>query len=173
MPAPAADCVVDPSTAAPSRASADGDIPNINPATGLSTDYLNHFTEAIMMLDMLASTPECVDDLRAWRPKTYVEHFTGSRFKDRDAVIRAYEAADPAVRDALDRVSATLNIVLTQARDMMVAHRSAPSADALARRTVTRLRPLMARAAAVINGLDVRAAERHGPQAAVDAILAR
>ena len=35
---------------------------NINPATGLATDYLNHFNEAIMLLEMLSSCPECRDD---------------------------------------------------------------------------------------------------------------
>ena len=30
---------------------------NINPATGLATDYLNHFNEAIMLLDMLSKLP--------------------------------------------------------------------------------------------------------------------
>ena len=27
---------------------------NINPVTGLATDYLNHFNEAIMLLEMLS-----------------------------------------------------------------------------------------------------------------------
>ena len=58
---------------------------NINPATGLSTDYLNHFTEAIMLLEMLSSCPECLDDFLGWRPKSYREHFAASRFSDRDA----------------------------------------------------------------------------------------
>jgi len=154
-------------------APASRDVPHINPATGLSTDYLNHFTEAIMMLDMLATAPECVDDLRAWRPKTYIEHFADSGFRDREAVVRAYEAADPAVRDALERVSNTLNIVLTQARDIMMAHHAGPSAAALTRSAVTRLRPLVARAAAVINGSEVRAAEQHEPQPAIDAMFVR
>jgi hypothetical protein len=65
-------------------------MPNINPSTGLSTDYLNHFTEAVMALEMAADIPECLDDLRAWQPKTYLEHFAASRFSNRDAVIRAY-----------------------------------------------------------------------------------
>ena len=30
---------------------------NINPATGLATDYLNHFNEAIILLDMLSKPP--------------------------------------------------------------------------------------------------------------------
>jgi hypothetical protein len=171
MPAPAADCPVEPDGAAPCQAPAGRDIPNINPSTGLSTDYLNHFTEAIMMLEMIASMPECLDDLRAWRPKTYAEHFAASRFSDRDTVIRAYEAADPAIREALDRVSGTLNIVLSQARDMMVAHWNAPVAETLAQGAVGRLRPLIARAATVINGSEIGAAEGRGPQGAIDAIF--
>ncbi|MEO8318885.1 MAG: hypothetical protein ABI561_11235, partial [Bradyrhizobium sp.] len=32
---------------------------NINPRTGLATDYLNHFNEAIMLLEMVPDMPEC------------------------------------------------------------------------------------------------------------------
>jgi hypothetical protein len=32
---------------------------NINPTTWLATDYLNHFNEAIMLLEMLPCAPEC------------------------------------------------------------------------------------------------------------------
>ena len=39
---------------------------NINPATGLATDYLNHFNEAIMLLEMLSSCPECRVDFLGW-----------------------------------------------------------------------------------------------------------
>ena len=66
-------------------------IPYINPVTGLSTDYLNHFSEAVMVLEMAATVPECLEDLRAWRPKTYCEHFASSSFSERDAVIAAYD----------------------------------------------------------------------------------
>src|SRR5262249_29185455 len=41
---------------------------NINPVTGLATDYLNHFNEAIMMLELAPQVPECIDDFCAWRP---------------------------------------------------------------------------------------------------------
>ena len=65
--------------------------------TGLSTDYLNHFTEADHGAgDAAGTVPECLDDLLAWEPKTYREHFAASRFSNRDAIIAAYEAADPA-----------------------------------------------------------------------------
>src|ERR1700728_4728096 len=76
---------------------------NINPATGLATDYLNHFNEAIMLLDLVASMPECLPDLMAWHPMSYQDHFAGSNFKDRDLAVMAYDAADPAARRDLER----------------------------------------------------------------------
>ena len=35
---------------------------NINPRTGLATDYLNHFNEAIMLLEMIPDIPESAED---------------------------------------------------------------------------------------------------------------
>src|SRR5690348_6148442 len=71
---------------------------NIKPATGLATDYLNHFNEAIMLLEMLTSAAECKEDLLAWRPMSYREHFAASKFKHRDLAIAAYETADSVFR---------------------------------------------------------------------------
>src|SRR5450830_1066934 len=71
---------------------------NINPRTGLATDYLNHFNEAIMLLEMLSSCPDCRDDFLGWRPMSYREHFEASRFKGRVLAIAAYDAADPSLR---------------------------------------------------------------------------
>jgi hypothetical protein len=41
---------------------------NINPRTGLATDYLNHFNEAIMLLEMIPDMPECAEDFLGWQP---------------------------------------------------------------------------------------------------------
>jgi hypothetical protein len=70
---------------------------NINPRTGLATDYLNHFNEAIMLLEMVPDMPECAEDFMGWQPLTYAEHFTASNFKARDLAIAAYEAADARI----------------------------------------------------------------------------
>jgi hypothetical protein len=51
---------------------------NINPRTGLATDYLNHFNEAIMLLEMIPDMPECAEDFLGWQPLSYREHFTAS-----------------------------------------------------------------------------------------------
>src|SRR6266496_1966746 len=63
---------------------------NINPQTGLATDYLNHFNEAIMLLEMIPDMPECAQDFLLWYPLSYREHFMASHFKARDLAIEAY-----------------------------------------------------------------------------------
>jgi hypothetical protein len=71
---------------------------NINPRTGLATDYLNHFNEAIMLLEMIPDMPECAEDFLSWHPLSYSEHFTASNFKARDLAISAYDSADASIR---------------------------------------------------------------------------
>ena len=65
--------------------------PTSIPAPGLATDYLNHFNEAIMLLEMVPDMPECAEDFLTWTPLSYAEHFWASNFKARDLAIEAYE----------------------------------------------------------------------------------
>jgi len=147
---------------------------NINPATGLSTDYLNHFNEAIMLLEMFTSFPDCVDDILAWHPMTYREHFAASPFKDRAIAISAYDAADPTVRRSLDMLADTMNAVLDTARAAMSAKLPPETAAILASRTATILKPLIARAGAVINGdPEDYSGGIDAPQIAVDMLFER
>src|ERR1041384_2667321 len=85
---------------------------NINPKTGLATDYLNHFHEAVMLLDLLPHTPECIVELIGWEPLSYEEHFAASHFKDKDLAIAAYAAAEPTARMRLDELADTMNALL-------------------------------------------------------------
>ena len=172
MLAPAADRGIDPSAPASSTATSGRGGPNINPSTGLSTDYLNHFTEALMVLEMVGTVPECLDDLRAWQAKTYAEHFAASHFSNRDTIIAAYQSADPAVRTALDETSDVLNAMVWRTRELVLRHIGTAEVEAVARRALDRLRPLIARTAALINGTAFEP-DRQGPQAAVDAIFGR
>ena len=68
---------------------------NVNPHTGFATDYLNHFNEAIMLLELLSDVPECREDFFAWQPKKYDEHFAASKSKHRDFAIAAYSKLIP------------------------------------------------------------------------------
>ena len=145
---------------------------NINAATGLATDYLNHFNEAIMLLEMLSSCPECRDDFLGWRPMSYREHFATSRFKGRAIAIAACDAADPNLRGCLDTSAGTMTAVLEATRAAMKSNIPPESAVALAERAATLLRPLVARAGAMINGEDTAdAVEPVTPQAVVDRLM--
>src|ERR1700687_5186756 len=86
---------------------------NINPRTGLATDYLNHFNEAIMLLEMIPDIPDCAEDFLAWYPLSYAEHFTLSNFKARDLAIEAYELADTSTRAEFDNITSTMTSILT------------------------------------------------------------
>ena len=145
---------------------------NINPATGLATDYLNHFNEAIMLLEMLSSCPDCLDEFLSWRPKSYREHFAASNFKGRALAIAAYDAAEPNLRGCLDTLAGTMIAVLEATRAAMHADLPQPAAVALADRAAALLRPLVARAGAVINGEDsAEPGEPAPPQAMVDRLM--
>lgn len=75
---------------------------NINANTLLATDYLNHFNEIIMLLEMIPSMPECFDDAAEWAPKSYADHFRDSCFSDAELAILAYENAPRNYRQAFD-----------------------------------------------------------------------
>src|SRR6201987_1491636 len=86
---------------------------NINPQTGLATDYLNHFNEANMLLEMIPDMPECAEDFQQWQPLSYAEHFTASNFKARDLAISAYDSSDPDIRAEFDQMTETMTSILT------------------------------------------------------------
>lgn len=75
---------------------------NINPDTGLATDYLNHYNEVAMLIDMLESMPDVVEDILEWRPITYAEHFHVTGFRAKDLAAAAFEQADPEIRSRFD-----------------------------------------------------------------------
>jgi hypothetical protein len=149
---------------------------NINPTTGLATDYLNHFNEAIMLLEMLSAMPACVEDFLAWRPMTYCEHFAASGFKERDLAMQAYEVADRAARRQLDELVDTMNGILSATRDALELSLSPRAAGTLAAQAAAWLKPMVARAGAVINGTFMPApieVAGPAPQATVDALFER
>src|SRR5438876_9062260 len=83
---------------------------NINEATLLASDYLNHFHELVMLFEAIASEPQSfADDLLSWRPLTYEEHFLESGFRDKNLAIAAYRRAPPRIRARFDEAVARLH----------------------------------------------------------------
>jgi hypothetical protein len=94
---------------------------NVNPMTGLATDYLNLFNEAIMLFEMGLDMPDMAEELADWKPHSYVEHFEKSGFELKDVVIGAYEgthierrlAFDECCHRALSQFDSHIDILLS------------------------------------------------------------
>ena len=137
---------------------------NINPRTGLATDYLNHFNEAVMLLEMVPDMPECAEDFLDWHPLSYAEHFTASNFKARDLAIEAYESADAKVRTAFDNLANNMTSILTAVGQAMREASQDTTRAKLAEQAIGWLKPLVSAAGGVING---------GSEADVDSIMSQ
>lgn len=144
---------------------------NINPQTLLATDYLNHFSEIIMMLEMIPDVPECLNDVREWRPKSYQDHFRDSHFRDKDLAIAAYDHVPGKYRDAFENVVAQMNSLVAASIDRIapVLAENAPDKLRFVCSEASReLQKLMDRASSVIHG-SIRALD----QSEIDGVLAR
>lgn len=137
---------IDPARAAILRAA------NINPRTGLATDYLNHFNEAVMLLEMIPDIPECAEDFLAWSPLTYPEHFTHTNFKARDLVIEAYEQAEPSIRIKFDHLTKTMTDILLAVGAAMRDAKQDTTKAKLAEQAAAWVKPLVTQAGGIING---------------------
>ena len=136
---------------------------NINPRTGLATDYLNHYNEAIMLLEMIPDMPECAEDFLGWQPLSYAEHFTASNFKARDLAIEAYDTADPGIRAEFDNLASAMTSILTAVGTAMREARQDKTRAILAEQATGWVKPLVALAGSIING--------RGKEADVDYIM--
>ncbi len=148
---------------------------NIHPETGLATDYLNHFNEVVMLIDMLPMMPECIGDVLDWRPRSYIEHFEASHFKEKALAIAAYAAVEPARRAALENTAAMADLALGSIQRLIenadddldeTLERVAHLAD-------IQVKPLLEHASGLINGGPVAHPEAsdHTMQTTIDALF--
>src|SRR5262245_22209054 len=136
---------------------------NINPRTGLATDYLNHLNEAIMLLEMIPDMPECAEDFLLWCPLSYAEHFTASNLRARDLSIEAYEQAHPAMRMGSDRLTSSMTSILAAVGQAMREVSQDKTRATLAEQATGWVKPLVSLAGGVING---------GNESDIDTIMA-
>lgn len=136
---------------------------NINPRTGLATDYLNHFNEAIMLLEMIPDMPECTDDFLEWRPATYREHFMASNFKARELAVRAYDSSHPLLRTEFDSVTGSMTSILMAVGSAMREATQDKTRITLAEQAAGWVKPLLTLASSLIHG--------SGAEADVDQIM--
>jgi hypothetical protein len=147
---------------------------NINPVSGLSTDYLNHFNEAVMLLEMVPVMPECREDLAEWRPLSYHDHFRRSQLKHRELMMAAYDLADPTTRVPFDAVCDRMKALVLVTSAAMAFDLPAMGLAQIAEESAAGLKMLIGRANLLIHGRADAPGEHRGlaeTQAAVDAIL--
>jgi hypothetical protein len=143
---------------------------NINEQTLLATDYLNHFNEIIMILEILPDMPDCLEDAQSWAPKSYAEHFRDSGLSDRELAVAAYDHCPQRYRAPFDRTVEQMNRLVERGLVQLDAARQAGEEEvfALSARTLSgNLQRLMDIAAAVIHG-----SEPTIEQAEIDRIMA-
>ena len=140
---------------------------NINPRTGLATDYLNHFNEAIMLLEMIPDMPDCAADFLTWQPLSYREHFAASNFRARELAIAAYDSANPKIRGEFDSITAAMTSILTAVGTAMREARQDKTRATLAEQATGWVKPLVTLAGGIINGQGIQA----GQEADVDYIM--
>ena len=88
---------------------------NIHQDTLLATDYLNHFNEIVMLLELVADMPDCLEDALEWQPKRYEDHFSESSFQDKALAILAYENAPRRYREPFDQLVAQMDATVVSA----------------------------------------------------------
>jgi light-regulated signal transduction histidine kinase (bacteriophytochrome) len=86
---------------------------NVNEQTLLATDYLNHFNEVVMTLEMLPDMPELLEEAQMWAPKDYKDHFRDSTIADKELAIEAFDHVPPKFKDPFEQNIEKINQLIT------------------------------------------------------------
>lgn len=130
---------------------------NINPESFLATDYLNHFNEIVMLLEMVPDMPELVEDTGDWEPKSYVKHFEDSGYQAKELAVTAFNMAPNQIRVAFDKIVSELDqliqTTLAGLVSLNVVERGfSPAASDLIRQRVLTIQDLLMKLNQIIHG---------------------
>ncbi len=142
---------------------------NIDEQTLLATDYLNHFNEIVMLLELVPDMPDCLEMAREWHPKSYTEHFRDSVFSDKDLAIAAYEHVPARFRDPFERTVDRMNHLVEDSLawiDTANARDDTEKVKHIVSATTRALRQLIDAAGAIVHG-----GEGTSDQSAIDDLL--
>ena len=128
---------------------------NINEATLLATDYLNHFNEIVMTLEMVPDMPELLEDAREWQPKSYQTHMLDSSFSDKELAVEAYNHVPKKYREPFEQTIAQIDLLIATTIDRQEKELETGNMDLLRENTQTILKTiqhLMDIASGIIHG---------------------
>ena len=128
---------------------------NINEQTLLATDYLNHFNEIVMLLEMVPDMPDILEEAKEWQPKTYQEHLLESTFSDKELAAEAYNHVPQKFRKPFEQTISQIDRLIATTIDRLEDDIAAGDMN-LVRENATALsrviQQLMDVASGIING---------------------
>ena len=145
---------------------------NINPVSLLATDYLTHFNEAVMLIELVPDMPDMLDDAKHWTPKDYKQHFHDSNFAAKELVCAAYDHAPDRARIPFDLAVRTINRRLRQTIadiEALLPTGHSERLDALVVERCAKLKHLIAVAGSIVNGGEAHIRSAAEPEPVVDA----
>ena len=142
----------------------------------LSTDFLNRYNEALMLIELAADDSSAIDDLKNWRGLGYREHFEVSALRCAASALAAYDAVVPARRAGFEELCRTMARLVVTATALLAEKRAGLEPQMIVSITGEALRRQIGRATQFINAngtLDIGSIESRALQDEIDALLAR
>lgn len=145
-------------------------------APRLSTDFLNRYSEALMLIELAADDHGIVADLRAWRSITYREHFEASSLRCAPTALAAYDSVAPSRRAAFEELCKAMARLVSTATALLADRRDGLDPATIVEVAGDALRRQIGRATQFINAngaVDIGMIESRALQAEIDALLRR
>jgi len=127
----------------------------INSQTLLATDYLNHFNEVVMLLEMIPDMPDMMDMVQEWQPKSYQDHFRDSVFMEKDLAIEAYDHVPPEFKRPFEETIKTINRLVERVRlevEKLIADGDMDRLRYIIQESNQTFQALIGRAGGIVNG---------------------
>ena len=105
---------------------------NIDEVTLLTTDYLNHFNELVMVLELVPDMPDMFDDAKDWQPLAYADHFQISGFPHGDLAVEAYGKAPAEFRQPFDDTIKQIDTMVLETIEQVTSALASGETSALA-----------------------------------------
>jgi hypothetical protein len=88
----------------------------VNPVSGIANDFVNQYNEILLLVENLpVLLPEMIEDLLAWKSRSYEEYFQTSPLAGGHLAIEIYHALDGAFRQRFESQIAKINVLANKA----------------------------------------------------------
>jgi hypothetical protein len=141
---------------------------------GLSNDYLNHFSEVLMLVELASMDAAVMEDLAEWRPIDYPSYFATSQLRRAPEARAAYFQLCEPRRAAFEQLVRAMDKLAMTAIRALRPPCEPEDAALVADVTTPALRSLIAQASAFLNsgGIDLPdSSEVEEAQSVIDRLL--